>query len=94
MPTHLSNLSTLFLERPFLINLSTNPTTYLYTYLPTYAPTFLPIHYAYLPVYAFYITKYLINYLLIFSNPNSPNPIYQFIKVHLNSCMMNIGPHM
>jgi hypothetical protein len=52
----------------------TNPTTYLYTYLPTYAPTFLPIHYAYLPIYDFYISKYLINCLLTFSNPTPPPP--------------------
>jgi hypothetical protein len=75
------------------MNLSTNPTTYLYTYLPTYALTFLPIHYAYLLIYDFYIAKSLINYLLTFSNPPL-NPTYQFIKVCLSSRMMNISPHM
>jgi len=49
-----------------------SPPTYLYNYLPTYAPTFLLIHYAYLPIYVMYITKYLITYLLIFSNPTPP----------------------
>jgi hypothetical protein len=53
---------------------------------------------AYLPnylfIYVFYITKYLINYLFIFSIPTPFNPTYQFIKVHLSSWMMNIGPHM
>jgi hypothetical protein len=60
-----------------------------------YAPTFLPIHYVYLPIYVFCIVKYLINYLLIFSNPTfPPNPTYQFTKVRLSSWMINIGPHM
>jgi hypothetical protein len=71
-----------------------NPTTYLYTYLPTYAPTFLPIHYAYLPIYVFYIVKFLINYLLVFSNPTPSNPTYSFIKVRPSSWMMNTSPHM
>jgi hypothetical protein len=70
MPTYPNNLFTLLLELPFylltcpLIQLP----TYIHTYLPTYAPTFLLIHYVYLPIYVFYIAKYLINYLLIISN--------------------------
>jgi len=92
MPTYPSNLFTLFLELPFYLLICLR--TYLYTYLPTYAPTFLPIHYAYLPIYTFCIAKYLINYLLIFSNPISPNPTYQFIKVRPSSWMMNISLHM
>jgi len=92
MPTYPHNLSTLLFELPFY--LLTCLLTQLPTYLPTYASTFLPIHYAYLPIYDFYIIKYLINYLLIFTNPNSPHPTYQFIKVCPSSWMMNIGPQV
>jgi len=58
-------------------------------------PSYLSIMLTYLPIYFFYIAKYLINYLFIFSNLTPrPHPTYQFIKVCPNSWMMNTGPHM
>jgi hypothetical protein len=87
MHTYPNNLSTLFFELPFylLTCLLTQQPTYILTYLPMHPPSYLPLCFLYNQIPNSFSTHF-------FQHP--PYPTYQFIKVHPNSWMMNIGPHM